>query len=107
MKNTLIVIGCIAGLLALVFLLELFGLGMFGFFEPKKENIRREVFENTKSFTHGKTQQLAKYFEEHHKADSDSKEAIRQLVKMNFADFPSENIRVDALRSFLIQMRGY
>ena len=51
MKNALIVVGVFVGIIAVVFVLELVGLGFFKFFEPKRENIRREVFENTKSYT--------------------------------------------------------
>lgn len=89
------------------------GVGFFGiewirFFGPKKENVRREVFEETKSYVHGKTQDLAKYYEEYTKAESLSdKEAIESLIKMNFAEFDAEDIENHRLRSFLISVRRY
>ena len=92
----------------LVFLLGLAGLGWRKFFIPKHENIRREVFENTKSYTHGKIQDLAKYFEEYTKTDDlVEKTAIQGIVKMRFAEFDSERINSATLRRFLISMRGY
>ena len=84
MSNTKLVfsfIGGLLGVLALVFILELFGLGMFKFFEPKRENIQREVFENTKSFTHGKLQDLAKYYKEYREADAADNEADKETIR--------------------------
>lgn len=96
------------GLLAFIALLFVFGfvdLGMLKVFGVRRQNIRREIFEETKSYTHGKIQDLAKYYEEYQ--TSDDKEAIRQLVLMNFADFDAAKIRPPKLRQFLINMRGY
>ena len=101
----------ILGLIAFVGLLFFFGaldLAMLKTFGVRKENVRREIFENTKSYTHGKTQDLAKYFEEHTKADDiQNKIAIEGLIKMNFAEFDAEKIQSLTLRAFLIQTRGY
>lgn len=58
-------IGGLLGLFALIFVFGLFGLGYFKFFEPKKENIRREIFENTKSYLQGVQQDLGKYYLEY------------------------------------------
>lgn len=101
------VLGLVSAL-ALVFILNLAGVGMFVFFEPIKEDARREVFENTKSYIHGKTHDLAKYFEEYNKADSiGDKEAVASLIKMNFSDFDESKIRSDRLKRFLVSVRGY
>jgi mevalonate kinase len=92
----------------LVFGLGMAQLGWFKFFEPKKENVRREVFENTKSFTKGKTQDLAKYYEEWVKATSDEeKRAVGEMVKINFADFDSNKVNSPKLRQFLQNIRSY
>ena len=104
--KTKIVLGFL-GVLAIIFILELFGLGMFKFFEPKKENIRREIFENTKSYTHGKIQDLAKLYQEYQKADPDGKETIKTLVQSQFSDFDAEKINNYKLQIFLTNMRGY
>ena len=111
MKNVLKWIGGIVGVITVIVAIS-FGTGLldlayFRFFAPKKENIRREVFENTKSYTHGKAQDLAKYFEEYSKADANEKESIRQLILMNFAQFDETKITNNKLRSFLVTMRGY
>jgi hypothetical protein len=100
-------IGGLVGILVLAFMLELFGLGMFAFFEPKKENIRREIFENTKSFTHGIIQDLGKYYQEYQEGTSEEKETIRSVIQMRFPNFDAEKIDNLKLRQFFINMRGY
>jgi len=108
LKVGLTVTSVIVGLLLLVFLIGLYELGWMKFFEPKKENIRREIFEETQSYVHGKIQDLAKYYEEYNKTDSQKdKESIRQLIIMRFAEFDETKIKSVKLRNFLTNMRGY
>ncbi len=108
MKKTLLVIGGLIVLIVLAFALELGGLQWTKFFKPRRQNIERQVFEQTKSFVHGKIQDLAKYYEEYQKADSvEDKQTIAELIKMNFADFDSGKINSTKLRQFLINIRGY
>lgn len=91
----------------LIFGCGLFGLGYYKFFAPKYANVEREVFENTKSFTHGKIQDLAKYYEEYTKAGAEGKESIRQLIILNFAEFDTNKIQNFKLKAFLVSQRGY
>ena len=97
--------GVFFGIIAVVFVLELVGLGFFKFFEPKRENIRREVFENTKSYTHGKIQDLAKYYKEY--TEGKDKGAIKAVIQIQFAEFDETRIVNTKLRTFLINMRGF
>lgn len=106
-KVTFAVIGSIIAVCVLVFALGLGGLGYKAFFKPKHENIERKVFENTKSYTHGMSQELAKRYGEYQKGTAQEREIIRNLIKGRFADFDEEKIRTTALKTFLIQMRGY
>lgn len=107
-KGVLYVIGGLISIFIITFIFGLYGLGWMKFFEPKKENIRREIFEQTQSYTHGKIQDLAKYYEEYNKTmEQEEREAIRQLIIMRFAEFDEENVRSDKLRNFLTAMRGY
>jgi len=100
-------LGAFVALLIIVFVMGLYGLGWMKFFKPKRENINREVFENTQSFIHGKTQDLAKFYGEYNKADMDGQAAIKELIIMQFADFDADKIRTASLRNFLINTRGY
>lgn len=96
------------GLIALVFILELLELGFFGFFEPKRENIKREIFENTKSYIHGKIQDLALRYGEHQTAETQNdKEIIENMIKMQFTTFDESKIENEKLKDFLIKIRGY
>ncbi len=106
-KNVLKVVGIFVGSLILLFVIGLYGLGWMKFFEPKKENIRREIFEQTQSYVHGKVQDLAKYQDEYNKAGVGGKESIRQLIILRFAEFDETQIRPVKLRNFLTNMRGY
>jgi hypothetical protein len=101
-------IGVLVGFLALQFVLGLYGLAWFKFFEPKRENIRREIFENTQSYVHGKIQDLAKYKDEYDSlTDPGDQEALRQIIILRFAEFDESKIRAANLRNFLVRMRGY
>lgn len=94
--------------LALLFTLELLGLQWTRFFAPKRENIRREVFENTKSYTYGKIQDLSKYYVKYQKANNvENKTAIANLIRMQFAEFDEKKINNAKLKQFLIDTRGY
>lgn len=108
MKKVILSIVGIVAVFGVMFILGLYNLGMFKFFAPKYENVRREVFENTKSYTHGKIQDLAKYYEEYNKAETtDDKETIRQIILVRFAEFDETKIKAEKLKNFLVSMRGY
>lgn len=107
-KGILLGIGSVFVGCLLVFTLGLAGLEWQKFFLPKQENIKRQVFEETQSYTHGKIQDLAKYYEEYNKAESvDDKEAISSLVRWRFAEFDESKIRSQELSLFLKNSRGY
>jgi len=108
MKRTGIVIGSIIFILVLAFGLEMLGLQWTKFFKPKWQNVEREVFEETKSYTHGKIQDLAKYYKEYNDSDStENKQTIELLIQSQFAEFDATNIRSQKLRTFLTNVRGY
>ncbi len=108
MSKGFLIISGIIGVGVLVFVLAYFNLGMFRFFAPKHENVRREVFENTKSFVKGKTQDLAQYYAEFSKAKTEEdRQIVREIIKMQFADFNASRINSPKLRTFLTNMRGY
>lgn len=74
-----------------VFSLQWLGIVNYRFFEPKRENARREVYENTQSYVEGKRQAITKYYDEWRKADADNKAAIRMIVLQDFANFDTEH----------------
>ena len=104
-KIALIVFLCAISIVALSFFFGGLDLALMKTFLPAKENVRREVFENTKSYTHGKIQDLAKYYEEYQ--NTEDKEAVAAIIKMRFSDFDAEKINSLKLKSFLLNVRGY
>ena len=99
-KTVGVSLGVIIVISIIIFSIGLARLGYYKFFEPKKENIRREVFEQTQSYTHGKIQDLAKYMLEYNKAGMNEKETIRQVIIIRFAEFDETKIRPVNLRNF-------
>ncbi len=76
-------------------------------FGVKNADIDRKIYEQSKSYVHGKYQDLAKYYEEYQAADEQGKQAIKNLIQMNFADLEKEDIANEILQSFLVEMRGF
>ena len=105
MKKILVVVGCLIGFPLLLGYFGVIDLHMLKIFGVKKQNVRREIFEQTKSYTHGKTQDLARYYEQYQKPED--RDAVANIIKMQFSDFDETKIRNLKLRSFLISVRGY
>jgi hypothetical protein len=87
--------------------LEFLGIGWTRYFGVKHENVRRKVFEQTKSYNQGKLQDLAKYYQEYQKSTQSEKEAITTVIKTQFADYDENNIENVKLKTFLMNVRGY
>jgi len=101
MKKLLIVIASIVGLFALIFLANEFSIFGTKFWGVRKENAKREVFEQTQSYVEGKRQELIKLHHEWNKASDDEKIAIEATIRMSFANFDESKIEQPELYSFL------
>lgn len=107
MKWVGISLAVLVGLIALAFVLELGGLQWKRFFGPKHEAVRREVFEETRSYNEAKMQQLAKYKLEYERTtDLDEKEALKAAICTMFANYDDTRMPQN-LQAFLREMRGY
>lgn len=98
-KYTIITIVCLALLTGGIFLIR-------KVVAPASEELRREVFENSRTFNEGKIQQLSKYYLEWINADEAEKEAIESVIQLTFTDFKLDRIP-ESLKSFFIEARGY
>jgi hypothetical protein len=68
---------------------------------PKREDVRREIFEQTKSFNQGMTMKLLDYRKQYILAkDPADKAAIAQVVSHMFADMNTEKLDSE-LKAFL------
>ena len=108
---TLKILLFIVPLIAIIFIINIMfaipGLEWMRFYETRKQNIQREIFEQTQSYVHGKIQDLSKYYREYQKAEGEDKEAIRSVINIQFAEFDANKIKSQQLQQFLINMRGY
>ena len=106
------VIGVILGgvllvvlMIALAFGVEMGALKWKGFFAPKHENVRREVFKATRSFNEAKVQELVKYRLEYMRSDDQAeKGAIASTIRMGFADYDVSKLPLE-LQSFVEEVK--
>lgn len=79
---------------------------MYKVFAPKYEQVRRETFEQTKSYRQGMVQELQNMQFEYVKANEEQKAALADLILHRAADFDLDDNRVPSeLRSFVNQLR--
>lgn len=83
-----------------IFGISYYGLAHYGFFAPRMENVRRNVFENTRSYNDGMIQELQKYYLDYQKADNNGKETIRLVIQHQYASYPTERLPAH-LQSFV------
>jgi hypothetical protein len=104
MSKTKIVVFVIAAIVllgSLAFGTTWLGIEWHGFFGPKRQNVEREIFEQTRSYVHGKIQDLTRYRLQYLQADTDSERAaIRSTVRMQFAEFDVEQLPHQELKDF-------
>lgn len=92
----------IFSILALFFWWEMLNLKWQWFFAPKYEEVRRNTFEETKSYNQWKIQDLSNYYRQYNlTTDNKEKQTIEAVVKMQFADYDINNINSNELKVFL------
>ena len=99
----------VAALLILPLTLAYFGFIELGFmktFGVKRENVRRHIFKETRSYNEGKIQDLARYYMQYSKASPEEKEIIASTVRHMYADYNCEEMPY-SLKVFLKEVRGY
>lgn len=73
-------------------------------FAPKYEEVRRETFENTKSYNQGMIQELQNMQFEYVKADSLHKKALADIILHRTADYDNSKLPSD-LYQFVNQLK--
>jgi hypothetical protein len=73
-------------------------------FAPRQEAVRRQVFEETKSYNDGMAQELASIELEYAKATPGQRAALRSLALHRFAAYDTSKLSPD-MRSFLAEMQ--
>lgn len=105
-KWSLIGISGFVILILLLFFIGIINLEFLRFFKPRIENVKRETFEQTKSYVHGAIQDIANYYKQYHEMDSD-KSIIENVIKVRFSEFDANDIKSIKLRDWFIEIRGY
>lgn len=79
---------------------------MYKYFAPKQEAVRRQVFEQTKSYNQGMVQELQNMQFQYIQADKNHQDALADLILHRAADFDLEQPTVPAdLRQFILKLR--
>lgn len=100
MKPFLAIVGSVVGLTALGWGLTYHELIFTSFFAPKFENVRRQTFEQSKSFRDGAVQELQNMQFEYIKADPAHKKALADVIRHRAAEVPADAMPSD-LYSFI------
>jgi hypothetical protein len=77
---------------------------LYSFWAPKYEGVRRNVFENTKSYNQGMVQELQNMQFEYEKSTPSQQAALRTIILHRAADYPEESMPAD-LRVFIDKLK--
>ena len=77
---------------------------LYKYFAPKQEAVRRQVFENTPSYTQGMIQELRNYQIEYISASTNHQAALASVILHQYAPFPDDKLPLD-LQSFMQTIR--
>lgn len=78
---------------------------MYKFFAPRQEAVRRQVYEQTKSYRQGSTQRLNTLCTQASDADDSHKGMLNAVIAQEFAEWSSDDVP-DYLRGCLSRARG-
>lgn len=73
-------------------------------FAPKYEQVRRETFEQTKSYRQGMIQELQNMQFQYEQADEAHKDALKSIILHRVADVP-EDALTPSLNAFISELR--
>jgi hypothetical protein len=103
MKVGFLSVIAVIGFFTLMCGLDYSGLMWESFIGPKRENVRRNIFEQTKSYNQGAQQELSRLYVDFQRAkDPQEKKAIAGMVRHEFADYNIDLLNGD-LRAFVAQ----
>ena len=95
MKSVLAIVGGVVGVGALAWGLTYHQLIFTSFFAPKFENVRRNTFEQSKSFRDGSLQELENMRFEYIKASPEHKVALKDIIIHRATEVPEDALPQD------------
>ena len=105
MKLTALIVASMLAVLGLSWVVMGNEFFLYKFFAPKQEQVRREVFEQTKSYRQGMIQELENMQFQYVQADDEHKKALKFMILHRAADFPQDDMPSD-LRSFVQSLKS-
>ena len=100
MKSFLTIVGGVLTLGAVTWGVAYHDLIFTSFFAPKFENVRRNTFEQSKSFRTGAVQELQNMQFEYIKASPEHKKALADIIRHRAIEVPADAMPTD-LQSFI------
>ncbi len=100
-----IMVLAIAAIMVLGFVFQGYDFFLYKFFAPKQEAVRREVYEQTKSYKDGSVQRLNTLCTQVVAAEESGKSMLNQVIVQEFASWSSDDVP-DYLRPCLATARA-
>jgi len=104
MRYVLAVIGGLAAFVVLGFVIQGTDFFLYRTFAPKYEQVRRETFEQTKSYRQGMAQELENMRFQYEQADDAHRDALADLILHRAADVDPYSLSPE-LASFISNLR--
>ncbi|MBE2188435.1 MAG: hypothetical protein KGZ71_09975 [Desulfobulbaceae bacterium] len=105
MKSTIItilaIVLIIGGIIGLSYAFGWIGVHQTETIYAAKQDAKRKVFEQTQSYVEGKRQSALKYYKEYQNADESGKQALKNIVSQDFANFDEDKYLSGFLRDFI------
>lgn len=95
---------CIVGLFGLTWAAEGNNFFLYKFFAPKEEQVRREVFEQSKAYNQGMIQELQNMQFAYLQASKEQRPGLAAIILHRSADYDVNQLPPD-LRAFINQLR--
>lgn len=87
-----------------IFSISYGGYSLYKYFGPRYEEVRRDIYEESKAYKDGTNRDLQNLQLEYLKADGNVRAALRSTILHRAADFPEEDMTVD-LRTFIRELK--
>lgn len=106
MKTFGIVVAVLAILIGIPWIFEGNDFFLYRYFGPKQEQVRRQVFEQTKSYNQGMIQELQNMeFDYKKEKDPEAKKALASIILHRAADYDESKLPPD-LTQFIDQLKA-
>jgi hypothetical protein len=105
MKVAFAIVGGLVAVIGLTWIIQGNDFLLYKFWAPKQEAVRREVFEQTKSYRQGMVQDIRNYRIQYQTATKEQKDSLRSVILQETADFPINQLPADQ-REWLESLRN-